>query len=124
VPPTARRRPTTDPDTDTTGAPAAPAALPAWFGDFLASRGSSKKSPHTMIAWRQDVTAIATLITAGHPKLLAPADITRRSLQQAFSTYAATRAHPRRHCHVRCVSVTWEGRSGEYRNAVVQGLST
>jgi len=27
------------------------------------------------------------------------------------------------HCHVRCVSVTWEDRSGEYRNAVVQGPS-
>jgi NAD(P)-dependent dehydrogenase (short-subunit alcohol dehydrogenase family) len=26
-------------------------------------------------------------------------------------------------CHVRCVSVTWEDRSGEYRNAVVQGPS-
>ena len=29
----------------------------------------------------------------------------------------------RGHCHVRCVSVTWEDRSGEYRNAVVQGPS-
>ena len=65
----------------------------AWFGDFLASRGSAKRSPHTLIAWRQDVTAIATLITAGRPQLLAPADITRRSLQQAFAAYAATRAH-------------------------------
>jgi hypothetical protein len=30
----------------------------------------------------------------------------------------AREASPR-HCHVRCVSVTWEERSGEYRNAVV-----
>jgi magnesium transporter len=33
------------------------------------------------------------------------------------------RGYPAGHCHVRCVSVTWEDRSGEYRNAVVQGPS-
>jgi integrase/recombinase XerC len=81
-------------DSDDSAACGPPRAeTPSWFGDFLASRGSGKRSPHTLIAWRQDFVAIAALITDGHPDTLTPADITRRSLQKAFATYAGPRAH-------------------------------
>jgi hypothetical protein len=37
-------------------------AYPDWFAGFLADRAIRKPSPHTAKAYRQDFTAIATLL--------------------------------------------------------------
>jgi len=40
---------------------------PDWFNGFLLDRQIRKPSAHTMKAYRQDLAAIARLITAGQP---------------------------------------------------------
>lgn len=41
--------------------------IPDWFNGFLLDRQTRKPSAHTMKAYRQDFTAIASLITASQP---------------------------------------------------------
>ena len=68
--------------------PDVPPAVPAWFEEFVIDRSTRKPSAHTLTAYRQDFSAIATLITDGHPAELSLTDITRDSMRSAFSAYA------------------------------------
>ena len=63
-------------------------AAPAWFEEFLIDRSTRKPSPHTIAAYRQDFSSIATLITDGRPAELSLTDITRDSMRSAFGAYA------------------------------------
>ena len=63
-------------------------AVPAWFEEFLIDRSTRKPSPHTIAAYRQDFSSIATLITDGRPAELSLTDITRDSMRSAFGAYA------------------------------------
>jgi len=54
---------------------------------------------------------------------LGPVDVPWAMGGRKRSIASGSSGPDRWHCHVRCVSVTWEDRSGEYRNAVVQGPS-
>ncbi|MCH9731721.1 MAG: tyrosine-type recombinase/integrase [Actinomycetia bacterium] len=68
---------------------------PAWFGEFLADRGTRKPSPHTLKAYRQDFDAIAGLLVGGDEPDVAQlrlSDITTESLRTAFAQYAETHA--------------------------------
>lgn len=67
-------------------------AFPDWFTEFLADRQTRKPSPHTVLAYRRDFSAIATLITGGKPNTLVLADITRDSMRQAFAAFAQDHA--------------------------------
>ena len=72
--------------------PAATAVQPAnppWFERFLDDRRTRKPSAHTLKAYQQDFTAIATEITGGQPAEMAVTDITRDSMRAAFAAYAA-----------------------------------
>jgi integrase/recombinase XerC len=62
--------------------------LPEWFSQFLNDRQTRKPSAHTMKAYRQDVIAIAMLVTGGNPARLAVTDITKESMRTAFAAYA------------------------------------
>lgn len=65
---------------------------PGWFLAFLADRAVRKPSPHTVKAYRQDFTSIATQL-AGAPDRVAqlkPDTITREAMQAAFAAYADT----------------------------------
>lgn len=65
---------------------------PEWFLAFLGDRAIRKPSPHTVKAYRQDFTAIATLL-AGAPERvvhLTPDVITRDAMRAAFAAYADT----------------------------------
>jgi site-specific recombinase XerD len=64
-------------------------AVPAWFEEFLIDRSTRKPSPHTIAAYRQDFSSIATLITNGHPAEVALTDITRDSMRSAFGSFAS-----------------------------------
>ena len=61
--------------------------IPTWFTQFLNDRQTRKPSAHTMKAYRQDFTSIATLIT-GDPARLGVADITKDTMRTAFAAYA------------------------------------
>lgn len=74
--------------TETVCAASPPDAFPDWFTRFLQDRQTRKPSAHTMKAYRQDFTAIASLITAGQPASMNSADISRDSIRAAFATYA------------------------------------
>jgi site-specific recombinase XerD len=65
---------------------------PDWFLAFLADRAIRKPSPHTVKAYRQDFTAIATLLAGGPERVahLTPDAITRDAMQMAFAAYADT----------------------------------
>jgi len=58
---------------------ATPSSRPAWFGEFLADRGTRKPSPHTLAAYRRDFDQIAAIIT-GQPDVsgLASTSVTYR----------------------------------------------
>jgi site-specific recombinase XerD len=68
--------------------PADAESFPDWFTQFLDDRQTRKPSAHTMKAYRQDFTAIANLMTGGHPARLTVADITKDSMRHAFAAYA------------------------------------
>jgi site-specific recombinase XerD len=81
--------------------------IPGWFAAFLADRAIQKPSPHTAKAYRQDFTAIVTLLGGGASRV---ADLrthipTKDAMRSAFATYAQnhTAASIRR-----CWS-TWNG---------------
>lgn len=78
---------------------------PEWFEDFMQSRTRMGRSPHTLRALRQDFDAIATLILGGSDDLsvLEIRQVTKRSIQRAFSDYADTH---RSNSYLRCWS-TW-----------------
>jgi integrase/recombinase XerC len=63
-------------------------SFPHWFTQFLNDRQTRKPSAHTMKAYRQDFTAIASLMTHGSPARLTVADITKDSMRTAFAAYA------------------------------------
>jgi site-specific recombinase XerC len=65
---------------------------PDWFLAFLADRAIRKPSPHTAKAYRQDFTAIATLLAGTRDSIarLTPASITKDSVRAAFADYADT----------------------------------
>ncbi|WP_242676703.1 tyrosine-type recombinase/integrase [Rhodococcus sp. ABRD24] len=67
--------------------------LEAWFGEFLLHRSTAKPSPHTIKAYRQDVSAIAGFLAqeSGVPVRQLTVDvITKQSMQQSFAAFAAT----------------------------------
>jgi integrase/recombinase XerC len=72
------------PDTDALEAE----PFPDWFSAFLHDRQTRKPSAHTMKAYRQDFTAIASLVTNGNPAGMKVLDITKESMRAAFATYA------------------------------------
>jgi site-specific recombinase XerC len=63
---------------------------PEWFATFLTDRAISKPSPHTAKAYRQDFTAIATLLAGDAVSVadLTLESITKDSVRQAFAIYA------------------------------------
>jgi integrase/recombinase XerC len=63
-------------------------SFPNWFSEFLNDRQTRKPSAHTMKAYRQDFTAIASLVAGGDPARLAATDITKESMRAAFAAYA------------------------------------
>lgn len=72
--------------------PAATAVEPAnppWFERFLDDRRTRKPSAHTLKAYQQDFTAIATMVTDGRAAEMSVTDITRDSMRAAFAAYAA-----------------------------------
>ena len=66
---------------------------PEWFNEFLADRGATKPSRHTLDAYCRDFDGIAAIIVGG-PEVAAMRleDITRDSLRTAFSIFAASHA--------------------------------
>ncbi|MBS9535590.1 tyrosine-type recombinase/integrase [Mycobacterium sp. M1] len=71
----------------------------------MAWRAGRKPSPHTVAAWRQDVRAIADIVTGGRPAQMRPEDITKTVMREAFETYVP--AHEAASVR-RCWS-TWNG---------------
>ncbi|WP_163910869.1 site-specific integrase [Mycolicibacterium aubagnense] len=65
--------------------------LPAWFADFLNDRQARKLSAHTIKAYRQDFTVIASALTNDASATMSVSDITKDSVRRTFATYAATR---------------------------------
>ena len=66
---------------------------PAWFGEFLADRGTRKPSAHTLAAYGRDFDRIAEILTGGEDvAALSLGDLTRDSLRTAFSVFAETHA--------------------------------
>jgi hypothetical protein len=62
-------------------------AYPDWFAVFLADRAIRKPSPHTAKAYRQDFTAIATLL-AGDAMAMADLptqSVTKEEVLRAFA---------------------------------------
>jgi site-specific recombinase XerD len=70
--------------------PADDGAYPDWFAGFLADRAIRKPSPHTAKAYRQDFTAIATLLGGDSVAMadLPLQSITKDEMRRAFATYA------------------------------------
>jgi hypothetical protein len=58
------------------------AATPNWFADFLMDRATRKPSAHTLKAYRQDLTAVADLLSAGRPPDIALTDIRKTACGQ------------------------------------------
>lgn len=67
-------------------------AYPQWVLAFLGDRATRKPSPHTIKAYKQDFTAIATLLagTPEHVVHLTPESITKDAIRAAFAAYADT----------------------------------
>lgn len=65
-------------------------ACPDWFAGFLADRAIRKPSPHTAKAYRQDFTAIATLLGGDSVAMadLPLQSVTKDEIRQALATYA------------------------------------
>ena len=65
---------------------------PEWFLTFLADRAIRKPSPHTMKAYKQDFSSIATLLARAPNRIvhLTPDAITKDAIRAAFAAYADT----------------------------------
>lgn len=65
---------------------------PDWFLAFIADRAIRKPSPHTVKAYRQDFTAIATHLAGAADRVvqLTPDAITKDATRAAFAAYAHT----------------------------------
>ncbi len=65
---------------------------PEWFLTFLADRSIRKPSPHTIKAYKQDFTSIATLLAGAPNRIvhLTPDAITKDAIRAAFAAYADT----------------------------------
>ena len=63
---------------------------PEWFLAFLEDRAIRKPSPHTVKAYKQDFTSIATLLGGAPERVvhLTPDAITKDAMQSAFAAYA------------------------------------
>jgi site-specific recombinase XerD len=75
----------------TSSPPADDGAYPDWFAGFLADRAIRKPSPHTAKAYRQDFTAIATLLGGGDSVAMADLplqSVTKEEVRKAFAIYA------------------------------------